>query len=134
MDNDILQVALQLRKKANIMSEVFELTKQLQDTMNRNDEKTIKMVLKMRTDVMLSSEPIELELQRLIKALPEEKRLDVEKQLSRDFKHKKPPGTYRLNDIYLAMISTIEKTIEINDRLTLKFNMALSKNKKKVAE
>lgn len=133
MDKDILQVALQLRKKTNIYSEVFDLTKQLQDVMSRNDDKSIKLIMNMRKDAMLSSESIELELQRLIDLLPEEKRVDVKSQMNKKFDTKGATiGTYPIYDIHMSGQSILEKTIAIDKRLQMKFNMA--KNRKAVVE
>lgn len=133
MDKDILQVALQLRKKTNVYAEVFDLTRQLQDVMSRNDDKSIKLIMNMRKDAMLSSEPIELELQRLIENLSPDKQLEVRSQMNKRFDTKGAPvGTYPIYDIHMGGQAVLERTIDIDKRLQMKFNMV--KNRKTVAE
>lgn len=133
MDQDILQVALQLRKKTNVYAEVFDLTKQLQDVMSRNDDKSIKLIMNMRKEVMLASEPIEIELKRLIENLPTDKQLEVKSQMNKKFDTKGAPvGTYPIYDIHMGGQAVLGRTIDIDKRLQMKFNMI--KNRKTVAE
>jgi len=73
-ESDWLDLAVLERKKYNLLSETMDLTRQLGETLDRNDEVSLRLLLSMRQDPILHLEEVKhaagLKLEGL---LPEER-------------------------------------------------------------
>lgn len=57
--NELMDLAVLERKKYNYLSEVMDLTQQLAETLDRNDQVSVRMLLAMRQDPILHLEEVE---------------------------------------------------------------------------
>lgn len=58
MDKEMLDIAINLRKKYNKISELLDITQQMTDCINRNDMVSFKIFINMRTEILLEIEEI----------------------------------------------------------------------------
>lgn len=123
MDDDLLKVAIVLQKKGNAFFEIFNLTKQLQEVVTMNDMVSVKMLMNERKEAILTAAAADDEVQEVLSSIPDDKRKMALEQMSKDFvaDPNAPPGSYRLNEIYVGLYRTIVRIIEINDKLTAKY-------------
>ncbi len=111
-----------LRKRYNQFSEIFDLTKQLQEVVGRNDARSVKMVMRERTQAMKQAEDINLQIANFKKGLSEEHLAIVEEQCSADFAPQPPnPKEHMIHIISMGTRKVIEKTIDVNKVLEQKF-------------
>ncbi|MGE4213271.1 MAG: hypothetical protein AB7E42_00640 [Anaerotignaceae bacterium] len=73
MDNELLEIAINLRKKYNKVSELLDITQQMSGCISRNDMVSFKIYLKMRTDILLEIEEINNRREQLVAALEPQK-------------------------------------------------------------
>jgi len=64
-----MEIAINVRKKYNKISELLDLTKQMADSLQRNDMISFEVLLNMRTDVILDIEDISNKTQSILQAL-----------------------------------------------------------------
>lgn len=62
----MFEIAINLRKKYNKISELLDLTQQMADCVSRNDMVSFKIFLNMRTDVLLEIEEINENREQLL--------------------------------------------------------------------
>ena len=61
-----MEIAIYLRKKYNKISELFDLTRQMAEALQRNDLVSFEVLLTMRTDVILDIEQITYTIQDIL--------------------------------------------------------------------
>lgn len=64
-----MEIAINVRKKYNKISELLDLTKQMADSLQRNDMISFEVLLNMRTDVILDIEDISNKTQSILQTL-----------------------------------------------------------------
>ncbi|MFI3174536.1 MAG: hypothetical protein R3Y53_04945 [Bacillota bacterium] len=126
MDKELMDFTLTLRKRYTAFSEIFDLTKQLQEVISRNDTRSVKMIMRDRTRAMKEAEGINLQLEKIKKELSKEHLAIVEEQCSVEF----APETlnqqeHMIHTIYMGTRKVIEKTIELNKMLQQKFTSSV---------
>lgn len=130
MDKELTDFMIVLRKKYNKFSEIFDLTKQLQDVIGRNDTRSVKMVMRERTQAMKEADKLNLEIEELKKTLSEDNLALVEEQCSVDFAPEvKDPKEQIFHTIYMGTRNMIQKTIDINQILQQKFQASVKGKK-----
>lgn len=73
MDKEMLDIAVNLRKKYNKISELLDTTQQMADCINRNDMVSFEILMNMRTDILLEIEEINYLREQLVDALEPKK-------------------------------------------------------------
>ncbi|MEA5083832.1 MAG: hypothetical protein VB018_06710 [Lachnospiraceae bacterium] len=73
MDKEMLDIAVNLRKKYNKISELLDTTQQMADCINRNDMVSFEILMNMRTDILLEIEEINYLRGQLVEALEPKK-------------------------------------------------------------
>lgn len=54
MNQDWVKLLVQLRKRYSLLTEIFDLTQQMSDALNRDDELSFQMLLSMRQEPILN--------------------------------------------------------------------------------
>ena len=78
----LLDAQVQEKRRYALLSELFDLTKQLAEAVDRNDEVTIQMLLSMREGPLARMRQVEENLTRLRSSLSEEDGRRLEELLS----------------------------------------------------
>lgn len=122
MDSPTMELVLCLRKKYTKLNEILDITKQLGESLNMEDEFSFKLMLNTRKDLMLETDSIDYKIDDILKSLSnnqrerinlclkskviEENLLSKEEELARD--------------IYTKSKRLLEKTIALDDVITKK--------------
>ncbi len=124
MEQELLKFAILLRKKSNKLTEILELTKQLQEVVSRNDGESMKLILRMRRDTMLEASEIDYMIDDAKKEMSEDVSEEIKRQMSMDFApiyaKKKSPNDYKIYEIYLSMRYCLNNIEKINGVLMKK--------------
>lgn len=124
MEQELLKFAILLRKKSNKLTEILELTKQLQEVVSRNDGESMKLILRMRRDTMLEASEIDYIIDDAKKEMSEDVSKEVKRQMSMDFApiyaRKKSPHDYKIYEIYFSMRRCLDNIDKINGLLMKK--------------
>lgn len=122
MGKDFLEIAVNLQKRYNKINEIFDLTKQMQESLYRTDIYSLKITIRMRTKAMLEVDKIDNDRQALIDSLPESERASILSSMSVDAKQEDltTAALKKINDIYLKSRRLLEKTIELDKIVTSK--------------
>lgn len=70
----LLEILVQSKRFGNLLDEVLELSRQLEDAMYRNDQVVIEMVMAMRMEPVLKLKQVDRILEEQRNALPSEDR------------------------------------------------------------
>lgn len=122
MDSDLLGIALNLQKKYTKFNEIYDLTRQIEEALNRNDMYSIKLIVDMRTAAMAEAENIEYERQDLINELPDDKKqvvMDLMSQTENDTCVGIGKKIYSISNQTKALI---DKTIALDNAVSKKMN------------
>lgn len=69
----MLDIAVNLRKKYNKISELLDITQQMSDCISRNDMVSFEIFMNMRTDILLEIEELNYTREQIIEALEPQK-------------------------------------------------------------
>ncbi|MPN32454.1 hypothetical protein SDC9_179932 [bioreactor metagenome] len=124
MSRDLMEVAVNLQKKYNKINELYELTKQMQESLYRNDIYSLKIIVKMRSEAMLEVDKIDTSRQELIDSFLENERAAILNSMSVKAKPEEltTPALKKINDIYMNTRKTLEKTIALDKIVNIKAN------------
>lgn len=121
MDSDLVAIALNLQKKYTKFNEIYDLTKQIEDSLYRNDLYSLKLVIRMRTKAMLEAEEIDYKRQELLDAMPEDKKQIIMGLMNKDA-DSNDVDKKRICNIYRQIKLTINKTITLDKAVNEKMN------------
>ncbi|MCI1959320.1 MAG: hypothetical protein LKJ25_06820 [Clostridia bacterium] len=124
MDSDLMGIALNLQKKYTKFNEIYNLTKQIEEFLYRDDMYSLKLIVNMRTTAILELEKIEYNRKDLINALPDDKKNIVNELMS---ENAKDSDTYsdigqKINNIYRQTRKVMEKTVLLDKAVNKKLN------------
>lgn len=124
MSRDLMEVAVNLQKKYNKINEIYELTKQMQESLYRNDIYSLKIIVKMRSEAMLEVDKIDTGRQELIDSFLENERAAILNSMSVKAKPEEltTPALKKINEIYMNTRKTLEKTIALDKIVNIKAN------------
>lgn len=124
MSKNAMEIAVNLQKKYNKMNEIYDLTKQMQESLYRDDLYSLKLIVRMRTKAMIEIDHIENERLELIEELPEDEKGSILQSMSEEAVHEKlnTPELKKINEIYMQFRRILEKTIELDKVVNLKAN------------
>ena len=122
MGTALLEIAVNLQKKYNKVNELQDTTKQMADSLQRNDLYAFELLMKMRTEIMLEIDSIDYQREDLLKCLPEAEENLVRCALSTQTEESqlKLPEIHRINDIYKKITRSLESTIQYDKAISLK--------------
>ena len=122
METEILDVAINLQKKYTKVNEIYNITKQIEESLYRNDYISLKIIIDMRTDVMLEVDDIDYEREILINNFTDDKkeflRSLMQKGLNQD--NIKDSSYFKINELYMKINRELEKIISLDKILNLK--------------
>lgn len=124
MSKSAMEIAVNLQKKYNKMNEIYDLTKQMQESLYRDDIYSLKLIVKMRTKAIIEIDDIENECQELISRFSEEEKAGILKSMSEEAidEQLQTPELKKINEIYLQFRRSLKKTIELDKVVNLKAN------------
>lgn len=82
----MLDIAINLRKKYNKISELLDTTQQMSDCISRNDMVSFEILINMRTDILLEIEEINYIREQLVESLEPKKAERVKYLMQKDIK------------------------------------------------
>lgn len=71
MNQDWIKLLVQLKKRYSLLTEIFDLTQQMSDALNRDDEVSFQMLLSMRQEPILYMKESDVILLNLKSELPD---------------------------------------------------------------
>ena len=124
MSKNAMEIAVNLQKKYNKMNEIYDLTKQMQESLYRDDLYSLKLIVRMRTKAMIEIDHIENERLELIEELLEDEKGSILQSMSEEAVHEQlnTPELKKINEIYMQFRRILEKTIELDKVVNLKAN------------
>lgn len=122
MNTTFDEITLNLQKKYNKMNELQDVTKQMADSLQRNDLYAFELVMKMRTEVMLEIDSIDYAREDLLKSLPESDEEAVRSILHSPVAEKQleNPVFGSIYEIYKKITRCLESTIQYDQAINLK--------------
>ncbi|MDD3394856.1 MAG: hypothetical protein PHG19_09480 [Anaerotignum sp.] len=122
MDTGFMGITLNLQKKYNKVNELQDVTKQMADTLQRNDLYSFRLLLKMRTEVMFEIENLNYAQEEMLKDLPEREQTLARGALSMEAEEKQLNSSdlQRMNDIYQKIKRSLQNTIHYDKAINLK--------------
>ena len=124
METEILNIVINLQKKYTKLNEIYNITKQMEESLYRDDYVALKMVMDMRTDVMLEVDEIDYEREALIDNLSETKKECVKSAMKKGFNQESSDYEpyVKINEIYMKINRTLENIINIDKLISLKIS------------
>lgn len=116
MGKDLMEIAVYLQKRYNKINEIYNLTKQMEESLHRNDIYSLKITLRMRSKAMIEVERIDGTRQELINSYPESEREAILYSMSEKAKPEEltTPTLKKINEVYMQSRSILEKTIALD--------------------
>ena len=116
--NDWLELTVLERKKYNCLLEVEDVTRQLSEALDRNDQVSARMLVAMRQDPLLQLEEVDRGEKHRKDALPEEDRQRIRTLLQ----NREP--RYDGEDVFLEQAAKtrhlLERVVELDRRISLR--------------
>ncbi|MCI1999885.1 MAG: hypothetical protein LKJ75_03230 [Clostridia bacterium] len=124
MDSDLMGIALNLQKKYTKFNEIYNLTKQIEESLYRDDMYSLRLIVNMRTTAILELEKIEYNRKDLINALPDDKKNIVNELMSENAKDSDTCSDIgkKINNIYRQTRKVMEKTVLLDKAVNKKLN------------
>jgi FlgN protein. len=118
----MLNIAINLRKKYNGISELLDLTQQMEDCISRNDMVSFNMLLTMRTDVLLEIEKIDENREQLLSKLEPQKAQRAKYYMQKDaiIPDDIPAEDLKIYSTFMDCKSVAAKLISIDKMLSKK--------------
>ncbi|MDR3765458.1 MAG: hypothetical protein Q3Y08_00240 [Butyricicoccus sp.] len=82
-----MELLVQLRKRYTVLSEIYDLTTQMGEALDRNDQTSFTMLLAMRQEPILLAQEYEKNIQRICESNPPEQKKRWESLLEGDVPH-----------------------------------------------
>ena len=117
MSTTFIDITLNLQKKYNKINELQDVTKQMAETLQRNDLYAFQLLMKMRTKVMLEIDSIDFAREDLLNCLAEkeEELARTALNIQRDEKQLESPDLQQISDISKNISRSLQNTIQ-NDK------------------
>lgn len=112
---DWLDLTVLERKKYNCLSEVMDLSQQMGEAMDRNDQVSVRMLLSMRQDPILQLEELKRSIQMKQESLPPEDRKRLAGLLAEAAPENEAEESYARQAG--AVRRLLERVIEVDQRL-----------------
>lgn len=116
--NDWLELTVLERKKYNCLVEVQDVTRQLAESLDRNDQVSTRMLVAMRQDPLLQLEEVDRGERQRKAGLPEEDRERIQALLRGD------APRYDGEDVFLEQAGKtrrlLEQVVELDRRISLR--------------
>lgn len=115
-------ITLNLQKKYNKANELQDVTKQMVESLQRNDIYSFQLLMKMRTQVMLEIDNIDYEREDLLEELPEQEKQIAHHVMGKQVEASRlaSPELQRMHDIYENIGRCIARTIQFDKGMNLK--------------
>ncbi len=116
MGKDLMEIAINLQKRYNKINEIYDLTKQMRESLYRNDIYSLKIIVRMRTKAMLEVDKIDNYRQELINSFSEGERTAISISMSVNAKPEEMTSAAlkKINEIYMQSRRLLEKTIALD--------------------
>jgi hypothetical protein len=104
------------------VNEFQDVTKQMAESLQRNDLYSFRLLMKMRTQVILELESIDYAQEDLMKALSENDEKQVRSALSKEAEERQfeTPELQRMNDINKKIKRSLQNTIQFDKAISYK--------------
>lgn len=118
----LMDIAVNLQKKYNKINELQDTTKQMGDSLQRNDLYAFQLLMKIRTGVMLEVDSIDYQRDDLLQCLPETEKKLVLDALSTKVQESQLelPEIRRIHEIYMKIERSLESTIRYDKAISVK--------------
>lgn len=125
-------IILNLQKKYNKVNEMQSVTKQMAECLQRNDLYSFRLLMKMRTGVMLELDKIDFAREDMLIGLSENEEMLARNALSNESEEKKlvSADLQRMNDIYNKIKRSLQATVQFDKAINLKIGRENSFYKK----
>lgn len=122
MDNEILAIAINLRKKYNKICELLDTTQQMADCVNRNDMVSFEILINMRTDILLEIEELNDIREQHVVSLEPKKAERVKYLMQKDVKITDdiPDEDLKIHSTFMDCKSASEKLVAIDKVMSKK--------------
>lgn len=122
MSTTFTGVLLNLQKQYNKVNELQDVTKQMAECLQRNDLYSFRLLMKMRTEVMLELDDIDFAREDILHSLPES-----EEKIARGVMVKEvdqnalsSPELQRMHEIYKKIKRNLQTTVQLDKGISLK--------------
>ncbi len=115
------EILIRVQKNYTRMVEIERLTKELGDTLSRDDRESVRLLLKMRGEEMNRAGQTKLEIQMILRALNEEDQAEVKGLLAGEG-HPNPEDyeAGKIVEISRQLTQVLERTIAVDRRISSK--------------
>lgn len=117
-DKEILEIHILERKKFNLLNEVLDLSKQIGQSMDRNDQVSLRMLLGLRQEPIEKLEELKIQLASVVKSYPTEEAEHLKKVLGGRASNNKPEEA--LKNQALATKKLLEQVLALDERINRK--------------
>lgn len=122
MDTGFMGITLNLQKKYNKVNELQDITKQMADTLQRNDLYSFQLLMKMRTELMLEIDNLDYAQEDMLECLPENEKKLARSAFSIEAEEQQfsTLDLQRMNDIYKKIKRSLQNTVQYDKAISLK--------------
>ncbi len=122
MNTPSMEILLNLQKKYNKVNELQDVTKQMAESLQRNDIYSFRLLMKMRKQVMLELDSLELTQENLLKGLPKNEERLARKALTLEVEEAQleTVDLRRIHEIYGKIKRSLLNTIQFDKAISLK--------------
>lgn len=117
-EKDILDVHVLVRKKFNLLGEVMELSRQLGESIDRNDQVSVRMILGMRQEPIEKLEALKIQMTETLGKHPKPEEKHLRKVLSGGKTDNKAEEA--LKNQAKATKQLLEQVLELDERINKK--------------
>lgn len=122
MGATLLGVSLNLQKKYNKVNELQDITKQMAESLQRNDIYSFQLLMKMRTEVMLEIDSIDYAREDLLNEMAQQDKKTALWVMGKQVEESqlKTPELQRLYAIHEKIGRCLARTIQLDKGMNLK--------------
>ncbi|WP_304508340.1 hypothetical protein [Anaerotignum sp.] len=122
MNTTFTGLLLNLQKQYNKVNELQDVTKQMAECLQRNDLYSFRLLMKMRTDVMLELDDIDFAREDLLHSLPENEQKIARGVMAKEVEENVliSSDLQRVHDIYKKIKRNLQTTIQLDKAINLK--------------
>lgn len=125
-------ILLNLQKQYNKVNELQDVTKQMAECLQRNDLYSFRLLMKMRTEIMLELDEIDFARENILHSLPEKDAEMVKSVMTQEVQEATliSSDLQRMNDIYKKIKRNLQTTVQFDKAINLKIGREHSFYKK----
>ncbi len=114
-----IEIMKKLQRKYGSMNEIFRITQEMQEVLQRDDRVSLDMLISMRQEELERAVDCDRDIQYLLSVLPPEKREQVRGWLNQGTaKEQDGFEAVKMGEIAASIRSVLEKTIQVDQRMS----------------